>query len=246
MKIEMKARACQVKDMGDGRVVAVFSTLGQIDKDQDVTLAGAFGEQEVTVVPAHNWGSVPLGKGAIREVGDEAHADLQFNLESATAQEWYSALRFDMEQGKSPLQEWSYGFTVEESEFGDHEGQRVRFLKRMKVHEVSPVLVGAGNNTRTLTVKSAHGQTLAEQIATAAGDVRDLSERVTQIRAIRNAKGKDISEDRLAEIQQVIESMDEVAAAANDLKAAAMAPDVRDQMLREAMRFEASKAAARR
>lgn len=239
MTIELKARASEVKQTGEGRVQAVFATMNVIDKDGDVTIPGAFGEQEVVIVPAHNWGSVPLGKGTIREIGEEAIADLRFNLESQTAAEWFSALKFDLENG-TKLQEWSYGFTVKESEWGDHEGERVRFLKRMDVHEVSPVLVGAGENTRTLAVKSANDRRpLGEQIKGVLEDVRDVSTRIAEIRDLRARKGKDISEERLAEAEAVTEELDVIVAAVRELKVATV-QDARDTdaALREAMAFE--------
>jgi hypothetical protein len=51
------------------------------------------------------------------------------------------------------LQEWSYGFKVLESEEGEFEGRQVRFLKKMQVFEVSPVMQGAGVETMTVAIK---------------------------------------------------------------------------------------------
>ncbi len=42
---------------------------------------------------------------------------------------------------------------VQDSEPGQHQGQPVRFLKRVHIHEVSPVLVGAQTLTRTDPIK---------------------------------------------------------------------------------------------
>jgi hypothetical protein len=239
MRTELKRQTCAIKNLGEGRGTAVFATLNVIDKDGDVTLPGAFGKQSVVIVPAHNWGSVPLGKGTIREVGEEAHVDFEFNLDSPTAREWFSALKFDVEKGDRPLQEWSYGFTVNDAEFGEHDGQRVRFLKTMEVHEVSPVLVGAGENTRTLVMKSAgaQGRGLDDHIKSVLEDAGDLASRVTEIREMRARKGKDISDERLAEVDKVVAALDEVAKASRDLKVAV----VRDSgdAVKEAMRFEA-------
>lgn len=238
MRTELKRQTCAIKNLGEGRGTAVFSTLNVIDKDGDVTLPGAFGQQSVVIVPAHNWGSVPLGKGTVREVGDEAHVDFEFNLDSPTAREWFSALKFDVEKGDRPLQEWSYGFTVRESEFGDHEGQRVRFLKTMEVHEVSPVLVGAGENTRTLVMKSAgdHRRELGDHLQGCLSDLKDLTERVKQIREMRAAKGKDISEARLAEAELVTGQLDDLLQVSRDLKVAAVRET--DPAVKEAMAFE--------
>lgn len=142
----------QLDDKGAG--VAVIATLGVVDKDGDVTTAGAFGVgQTVPLVPAHNWQHVPLGKGKIREEGNEALIDFQLNMKLGIARAWHEALKFDLETPPAK-QEWSYGFSILDSGFGEHEGQRVRFLKGMRVHEVSPVLLGAGVNTRTLALKT--------------------------------------------------------------------------------------------
>lgn len=154
MKQFKAATLKQIDERGHGR--AVFATLNVVDKDGDVTEPGAFGEQEVFVLPTHNWGSVPLGKGRISEEGDQAVVDFQLNLDTEAGREWHQALKFDMANG-TPLQEWSYGFTIKESEQETRDGESVRVLKAMDVHEVSPVIVGAGEGTRTLAVK--HGGT---------------------------------------------------------------------------------------
>jgi hypothetical protein len=90
------------------------------------------------------------------------------------------------------LQEWSYGYDVIDSDRGDFEGQQVRFLKKLKVHEVSPVLLGAGVNTRTLSVKG--DTSFIEHAATVMADVRQLIERATKTATIRITEGKQPSE----------------------------------------------------
>lgn len=137
----------------DGSFEAVIATLGVVDKDGDVIAPGAFGSgQEATIIPAHDWGSIPLGRARIVERGKEAVAIGQFNLGITSAREWHSFLKFDLEHGR-PIQEWSFGFTVKDAGSEIVDGQRVRVLKALDVHEVSPVLVGAGENTRTLAAK---------------------------------------------------------------------------------------------
>ena len=159
----MDYKSFQVKQLeGDGTGSAVFATLNVVDKDGDVTEPGAFGKQAVVIVPTHDWSSVPLGKGSTREVGDEAIVDFKLNLDSPTAKEWHSALKFDLDEGPQK-QEWSYGFDILEESRGEFEGDPVRFLKSLRIHEVSPVLVGAGVNTRTLTMKE-KGIKLSDQL----------------------------------------------------------------------------------
>ncbi len=148
---KMKVRTKAVGD--DGTALIVFATLSVVDKDEDVIMPGAFGEQLAAILPAHNRSKAPLGKARIFEDANEALAEKRFNLDIENARDWHSAIKFDMADGE-PIQEYSFGFTILESSRGEFEGRQVRFLSKLKVHEVSPVLVGAGVNTRTLAVKS--------------------------------------------------------------------------------------------
>ena len=143
-----------------GEGSAIIATLNVLDKDHDVTFPGAFGEQTVLVLPAHNWSSdkPPLGKAVIREVGDLVFADFKLNMKTQGGKEWAEHLKFDLEHG-DPVQEWSYGFRINEAgqgtwPQGDPNGEQARFLKALKVDEVSPVVVGAGEGTGTVSAKS--------------------------------------------------------------------------------------------
>jgi hypothetical protein len=143
---------------GVASVRAVVATLGKVDADGDVTVPGFFGRQDVQVVPVHNWEHVPIGKGLLYEQGDQAIADLKVNLAIPQARAWYEAWRFDLEHPPA-LQQWSYGYSVKaggsfDGRFG---GKSVRFLTPLKdgspgvvVHEVGPVMLGAGVDTATL------------------------------------------------------------------------------------------------
>ena len=127
-----------------GTGTALIATLNVEDSDGDVTLPGAFGNQNAKIIPAHDWQHVPLGKAKIREEGNDVLADFKLNLNIEAARDWHEALKHDLANGP-PLQEWSYGFGIEEASFGDFEGHEVRFLKKLKVREISPVIVGAGS-----------------------------------------------------------------------------------------------------
>jgi len=159
--VERKSINATIKKLDNkGRGVAVIATLNTIDKDMDVTRPGAFGnDQVVPMVPAHNWEHVPIGKGRIFESGNDVLFDFQMNMKIDQARAWYEALKFDMEN-PPPKQEWSYGYRAQR-ERGEHDGQSVHFLKSIRVHEVSPVLLGAGTNTRTLSVKGLGAATAA-------------------------------------------------------------------------------------
>lgn len=150
----------EIKDAALGTVEAVFSTFNVKDSDGDVTLPGAFEDGAAVRISAYghaSWGPSrgaslvpmpPIGKGILRTTSDEAILQGQFFLKTQAG-----ADTFELVKEMGDLQEWSYGYDVNESEKGKHEGESVRFLKSLVVHEVSPVLLGAGVGTRTLAVK---------------------------------------------------------------------------------------------
>lgn len=144
-----------IKSIGDdGRVTSVFSTMNVVDKDNDVTIPGAFGKQRVKISPAHDWSEPGLGFADIHEVGNEAIAEMQFYLDMPKAAEWFTSIKRNHEHDVP--QEYSYGFNIEDASYGTfgEDDRNVRFINKVKVFEVSPVMLGAGRNTRTLSAKA--------------------------------------------------------------------------------------------
>jgi len=135
-----------------GEFEAVFATLNVIDLDNDVTVPGAFTEDEAVRIAAwgHNWGTLPVGKGNIREEDDQAIVGGKFFLQTAAGKEHYETVK-----ALGELQEWSYSFSILDEEKGEFEGKDVNFLKKLEVYEVSPVMLGAGIGTHTTDIKAA-------------------------------------------------------------------------------------------
>lgn len=188
-----------------GQVTALFATMGVIDKDGDVTLPGFFGTQEVAVAWAHDPARL-VGKGAIREVGDNAIFDGKFFLDTIDGEQAYRTVK-----AMGDLQEWSYGFNILPGGYkaGQHEGQSVRFLQPLddgtpgvKVAEVSPVLRGAGEGTMTVGIK-AHGLRFVEQAEQTAQAVELLLGRAEEIQELRAEKGTDIGSEAVARLLEV-------------------------------------------
>jgi hypothetical protein len=155
VQLETKAlRGVEIKDATKGLVEVVFATLDVVDKDRDVTRKGAFVDGAPVRISAYNhssWeGALPVGKGSLRVAGNEVILDGQFFMKTTAGRETFETVKA-MEE----LQEWSYGFHVTDSEPGEVDGKSVRVIKGVDVHEVSPVLLGAGIGTRTLAVKQA-------------------------------------------------------------------------------------------
>jgi hypothetical protein len=150
----------RVKSEAEGRVEARFATVNVIDHDGDVILNGAIDDGTQVVISAYghrSWqGELPVGRGTIHEIGNELRLRERFFLEAAYAKDAFVAVR-----ELDSLGQWSFGFDILDASPGEKDGQRVQLLKRLKVYEVSPVLLGAGINTATLSAKGASPADLA-------------------------------------------------------------------------------------
>ena len=198
MNITKSLSRVEVKDADKGEIVAVFATLGVIDSDNDVTVKGAFPNDTSVVISAYghkSWeGVTPVGLGTIKEVGNEAILEGQFFLDTTDGRDTFTAVR---RLGEKNLQEWSYGYDAVKFSYGEFEGQKVRFLEQLAVHEVSPVLKGAGQGTRVVAAKS--GQKFGDHLASVVADVEAAIVRAEGVVALRSEKGKAIS-DNSAEV----------------------------------------------
>ncbi|MET8080956.1 HK97 family phage prohead protease [Streptomyces sp. NPDC005303] len=147
----------EIKSETTGRITAVFATLHVVDHDGDVTLPGAFTNGAPVMISDWNhtsWqGAKPVGKGVIYEDGDEAILEGQFFMSTTHGRDAFETVK---ELGE--LASFSYGFDVDDSAPAPREStygrEHRRTLRKMTVHEVSPVLVAAGINTRLVAVKS--------------------------------------------------------------------------------------------
>jgi len=188
-----------------GTVKAVIATMNVIDKDRDVTLPGFFGTQDVAVAWAHDRSRL-VGKGRIVEQGDAAVFDGKFFLDTIEGEQAYKTVK-----NMGPLQQWSYGFNVLDggSKSGQHDGQSVRFLTPrqdgspgVKVAEVSPVLVGAGEGTLTVNIK-AEGLRFVDQAEQVAQAVELLYARADEISELRAEKGTALGDEAVARLLEV-------------------------------------------
>jgi len=141
-----------------GQVKAVFSVFNTLDSDGDVVLPDAvrsgFKSGDVPMVWSHKW-DMPIGKGKINKDKDKATFEGNFFMDTESGKEAYNLVK-----SMGDLQQWSFGFRVNDSEYGkfkkdgSEDEQDVRYLKDLSVYEVSPVLVGANQDTFTMAIKS--------------------------------------------------------------------------------------------
>lgn len=238
MKTEIKNLT--VKEIDDaGHGLAKIATLTAVDHDGDTYQAGAFGwkeggDQWVPILPAHDRKAMPLGKARVYEHGDEALADFHLNLNSAAGREWHSALKFDLEKGNA-VGEWSYGYDVLDALDEQRMQKRVRVIKRVDVHEVSPVIRGAGIGTGTLSIKSRGS--FAAQLDDVIEEIDDIIDRAGDVKALREADGRPLSKARLDQLAALKSRLDALVAGsvqpaasdptADELAAAFMTLDAR-------------------
>jgi len=155
---EIKAIDFELKDDAEGKVSAVFSVFNSLDSDGDVVLPGSiksgFKSGDVPMVWAHKW-DMPIGKGRIEEDEGKATFNGQFFLDTDSGQEAYKIVK-----NMGDMQQWSFGYRVNDAErapfksANSDEEVDARYLKDLTVFEVSPVLVGANQETYTMAIKS--------------------------------------------------------------------------------------------
>lgn len=149
MKTKTFRAPVEFKDDDQGKFEAVFATLGVIDLDGDVTVDGAFKEQNVVIEPWNHGQTLPAGKGKIVVKENEAKVIGEFFVDTPVGKENYLTVK---RLGGDA--EWSYTFRILEADHGEKNGQSVRFLRDLDVAGVSPVTRGAGIGTRTDSIKS--------------------------------------------------------------------------------------------
>lgn len=178
MKIKTGPASVSIKSGGPlGQAVATFSRFNAIDADGDVTLATAFEHGAPAVVSAYghmSWkGVLPVGAATIHADHEKASASVQFFMDTESGRDTFAVVRQLAELG---LGEWSYGYDILDSERGTFEGKPVQFLKRLKVFEISPVLVGAGVRTGTDETKDAVAREYARYVQSLLPGHRDVDQ----------------------------------------------------------------------
>src|SRR5210317_435779 len=155
--LSFKNAPIELKEDGDTRYIeAVFSLFETIDSDNDVTKANAlrsgYTGNKVPLVWNHDWSKV-IGRGII-ETDNQKAVFKGYFLNTEAGKEAYNTVK-----AMQDMQQFSYGFQVLKSSKGTHidskgEEVPVRVLEDVKVWEVSPVLVGAQQNSFVQALKS--------------------------------------------------------------------------------------------
>jgi HK97 family phage prohead protease len=87
--------------------------------------------------------------------------EMELNLEVQEAKELLALMR-QFHKNKRPM-ELSIGYRATEYSFGDHEKERVRFLEKVDVHEVSVVPFGMNQGSQITAVKDKKIQEVTDE-----------------------------------------------------------------------------------
>ena len=146
--------------LDDGQFTAVVSVFGNEDSVGDVVMPGAFKDDlerweakgdPLPVIWSHDWADPFSHIGSVVKA-EETEAGLQvtgqLDLENPKAVQVYRLLK-----GRRVTQ-FSFAYDVEDAGWGQKDGREVFELRKLKVHEVGPCLVGANQATELLAVKA--------------------------------------------------------------------------------------------
>lgn len=213
----------------EGDVEVAFARLNVRDKDGHVTLPGAMPKKSV---PLSSYGHtswpergarLPVGRADLVEAGDLAKAAGRFFLDTTHGRDTYLTVK-----ALDELQEWSYGYKIENARKGkDENGKAAVLLAKLDVREVSPTLVGAGVGTHTIGIKSDDGGSLAglsfvDHVERVLLDVGELVTRSKSLTDLRLKEGRELSSanrERLSRLRDGIRALSELGPEVEELLA---------------------------
>tara|TARA_R100000742_G_C4277802_1_gene99975 strand:+ start:1531 stop:2358 length:828 start_codon:yes stop_codon:yes gene_type:complete len=228
-KLESKVIDSKITNEVEGKVEAVFSVFNEMDSDGDVVMPNSiksgYGDNGVAMVWAHDW-KTPIGRGVIEQDGDKATFKGQFIMDTQAGKDAFNTVK-----AMGDLQQWSFGYEVLDYENGTYQKDSetptdARYLKELNVWEVSPVLVGANQNTFTVgvkedkdkdveakseehTEKELSGLTLDEQSDDLLIKLSELLSRFKELTALRLGKEKELSKKSATLIEEVQDALQE-------------------------------------
>jgi len=194
----------QIKELTEeGDITVAFAQLDVVDRDQDLTVAGAIPSKSVAMSAyGHtSWlGELPTGRGDTREESGWGIFAGKFFMDTDQGRNAHATVK-----AMADLQEWSYGYLPLDYAFEQRDGQQIRVLKKLDIFEVSPVLVGAGIGTHTRGIKAGPGAGLpyAEHLSLGLATVEAIVARSKDRAEFRAKEGRVLSStnrERLASL----------------------------------------------
>ncbi|MFE7899181.1 HK97 family phage prohead protease [Streptomyces sp. NPDC057424] len=147
--------------LGAGEFTALVSVFGNEDSVGDVVMPGAFADDlarwkqsgnPIPVIWSHDWGDPFSHIGSVTEA-KETTAGLvvtgQLDLSNPKAEQVFRLLK------NGRVTQFSFAYDILDGGWGERDGGEVYELRKLKIHEVGPCLVGANQETELLAVKAA-------------------------------------------------------------------------------------------
>lgn len=147
--------------LGAGEFTALVSVFGNEDSVGDVVMPGAFADDlarwkqsgdPIPVIWSHDWGDPFSHIGSVVEAKETSAGLLvtgQLDLANPKAEQVFRLLK-----GRRVTQ-FSFAYDILDGGWGERDGGEVYELRKLKVHEVGPCLVGANQETELLAAKAA-------------------------------------------------------------------------------------------
>ena len=205
----------------EGSVTLAFSRLNVVDHDGDVTFPGALPAGKA--VPMSDFGhtswdgALPVGRGVISERDGLGILDGAFFMQADQGRNAYHTVK-----AMAELQEWSYGYVpLPPSGPEVFAGRTVRALRKLDVHEISPVLLAAGIGTGTLAIKGGDpgpGLPYAEHVSRVRDAVAALVDRSGDRAEWRAKEGRVLSAANRAALTTLLESLSAFGGIADELR----------------------------
>lgn len=158
--VDVSLKAGPDDGLEEGQFTAYASVFGNKDSYGDVVVKGAFAdslkawEKSSNVLPllfGHNFSDPDYNLGSVIDAKEDDHGlkvTAQLDLESPKAAQVYRLLK-----GRR-ISQMSFAYDIEEAESVTKNEEHVYELRKLKIHEVSVVPLGANQETEILAVKS--------------------------------------------------------------------------------------------
>ncbi|MFC5144286.1 HK97 family phage prohead protease [Streptomyces aureoversilis] len=146
--------------LGAGEFTAIVSVFGNEDSVGDVVMPGAFADDlarwkasgdPIPVIWSHDWSDPFSHIGHVTDARESAGGLLvtgQLDLDNPKAQQVFRLLK-----GRRVTQ-FSFAYDIEDGGWGERDGREVYELRKLKIHEVGPTLVGANQETELISAKA--------------------------------------------------------------------------------------------
>jgi HK97 family phage prohead protease len=185
--MERKSLLLEVKSVGDdgaGYLQGYGAVKGNIDSYKDVIVDGAFDNLQTLIDEgfmgeAHAWDKAV---GMVMEAKEDEHG-LWVKMDyhsTQDAQDLRTKVAERIAKGKKVG--LSIGYYAKDAEEGEYKGERVRFLKKIEVFEVSVVLMPANDQATVLNAKS-HSERRADQLENLTAQAESYIQRLQEIKS---------------------------------------------------------------